>query len=240
MDESALGVDAEDGGVVGGGCADEEAWVGDGGEALEDGGEGLLGEFGGAAGAGGHGGEADGRVGHVGKGQLGGWSARGVRSCAWQEARDDQDGGVKKLLALCNFSFLPCNGPMALLLLRVWVGLSMLLLHGWPKALLFGERAQSFPDPLGIGGQASHALAVFGEAFCSVLLVLGVLTRFSAMAGIVTMGVAFFMQKKGALSGAASGELAYVYLACYVVVFVAGPGRFSLDQRLGGGKGGKS
>ncbi len=77
MDEGALGVDAEDGGVVGGGCADEEARVWEGGEAVEDGGEGLLGEFGGAAGAGGHGGEADGRVGHVGKGQLGGWSARG-------------------------------------------------------------------------------------------------------------------------------------------------------------------
>lgn len=147
---------------------------------------------------------------------------------------------MKKLLAFCNFSYLPCNGPVALLLLRVWVGLSMLVLHGWPKAQLFGEGARNFPDPLGIGGQASHALAVFGEAVCSVLLVLGILTRFSAMAGIVTMGVAFFMQKKGMLSGPASGELAYVYLACYVVVFVAGPGRFSLDQRLGGGKGGKS
>jgi putative oxidoreductase len=152
----------------------------------------------------------------------------------------DEGGGVKKLIAFCNFSYLPCNGPVALLLLRVWLGLSMLVLHGWPKAQLFGDGARNFPDPLGIGGQASHALAVFGEAVCSVLLVLGMLTRFSAMAGIVTMGVAFFMQKKGALSGVASGELAYVYLACYVVVFVAGPGRFSLDQRLGGGKGGRS
>jgi len=165
---------------------------------------------------------------------------QGGRSCAWQMEETDEGGRVKKLLAFCNFSYLPCNGPVALLLLRVWLGLSMLVLHGWPKAQLFGDGARNFPDPLGIGGQASHALAVFGEAVCSVLLVLGILTRFSAMAGIVTMGVAFFMQKKGMLSGTASGELAYVYLACYVVVFVAGPGRFSLDQRLGGGKGGKS
>jgi putative oxidoreductase len=140
---------------------------------------------------------------------------------------------VKKLLSLFHLSFLPSSGPVALLVLRVWIGLSMLLLHGVGKAQNLGADVRGFPDPLGIGAQASHALTVFGEAAASILLIIGAFTRFAALTGIITMGVAFFMVKKAALGGPQSGELAYLYLGCYVVLFIAGPGRFSLDQRGG-------
>jgi len=140
---------------------------------------------------------------------------------------------VKKLLSLFHLSFLPASGPLALFVLRVWIGLSMLLLHGVGKAQNLGADVRGFPDPLGIGAQASHALTVFGEAAASILLIMGIFTRFAALTGIITMGVAFFMVKKAMLSGPQSGELAYLYLGCYVVLFIAGPGRFSLDQRAG-------
>ena len=140
---------------------------------------------------------------------------------------------MKRLLGLMNLTFLPSGEGAALLVLRVWTGLSMLLLHGLRKAKNLGQDVTGFPDPLGITPQFSHALAVFSEAFCSVLLVIGCFTRFSAVAGFITMAVAFFITKKADLSPQ-GGELAYVYMACYAVLIIAGPGRYSLDHRMGG------
>ena len=57
--------------------------------------------------------------------------------------------------------------------LRVFVGLTMLLAHGWPKLAGFSTKAAKFPDPLGVGSEASLVLAIFAEVFCSILLALG-------------------------------------------------------------------
>jgi putative oxidoreductase len=122
---------------------------------------------------------------------------------------------------------------MALLALRLWLGLSMLLLHGWDKLTGFTQMAPQFPDPLGIGSHASLALSVLAEALCSVLLVLGLFTRLAALGLIINLGVAFWFVHGHALTGAHSGELAFVYLAGYVALFLAGGGRLSLDARTG-------
>lgn len=37
--------------------------------------------------------------------------------------------------------------------------------------------ALAFPDPLGVGSEISLILAIFGEVFCSVLLIFGLLIR---------------------------------------------------------------
>jgi putative oxidoreductase len=124
----------------------------------------------------------------------------------------------------------------ALLLLRVWLGVTMLSNHGYEKLTTFSQKAGGFPDPLGVGHATSLALVVFAEFFCSLLLILGLLTRLGALALAFTMAVAFFKVHKGALSGAHSGELAFIYLAGYVALLFAGPGRFSVDGSLFGRK----
>jgi putative oxidoreductase len=43
------------------------------------------------------------------------------------------------------------------------------------------------------------------------------------------------MVHKTALSGEHSGELAFIYLAGYVVLLIAGGGKISVDQALFGG-----
>jgi putative oxidoreductase len=64
------------------------------------------------------------------------------------------------------------------------------------------------------------------------LVALGLLTRLAAFILVINLGVAFFLVHKASLAmGAGSGELAFVYLAGFVAVFLAGPGRFSLDSR---------
>ena len=129
-----------------------------------------------------------------------------------------------------HLSFLPRSSDLALLLLRLWLGLSMLILHGWPKLQQLISGNHKFADPLGIGQFPSLLLAVFAEFFCSVLLILGVFGRFAALMLAVTMGVAFFVSHGMKLSGPGSGELAFIYLAGYLAIVIAGSGKFGVHR----------
>jgi putative oxidoreductase len=122
-------------------------------------------------------------------------------------------------------------------MLRLWIGFSMLLNHGFEKLKTFSDTAPNFPDPLGIGHPASLALAVFAEFFASLLVILGLVTRWSALVLAIDMGVAFIAVHKGVLSGQGSGELAFMYLMGYVTLLLAGSGRISVDQALFGKSG---
>jgi putative oxidoreductase len=137
------------------------------------------------------------------------------------------------MVKLLRLSFLPTSVDLALLVLRVWLGLALVSLHGWSKLIGFAERSQRFADPFGIGSPASLALAVFAEVVCSVLLVLGLFTRFAALACGITMATAFFFAHGGRLTGQGNGELAFIFLGGFVTLFLAGGGRFSLDGKGG-------
>jgi putative oxidoreductase len=117
-----------------------------------------------------------------------------------------------------------------LLVLRLWFGLAMFVNHGLDKLRHFGDLAGHFADPLGIGPKASFTLVMFAEVVGALLIVVGLLTRFAALILVVDMGVAFFMVHKTALGGPHSGELAFIYLAGYVVILLAGAGSMSADK----------
>jgi len=144
------------------------------------------------------------------------------------------------ILKLLQLDFLPCSADVGLLVLRLWLGLSLLLLHGWSKLTSFSETASKFPDPLGVGSGVSLALTIFAEVGCAVLIVAGLFTRAAALVQVILMGVAFFIVHKASLaSGPGSGELAFIYLAGFVTLFLAGAGRLSFDGKLGANKAAK-
>jgi putative oxidoreductase len=119
---------------------------------------------------------------------------------------------------------------LARLTLRIVLGLSFALAHGWPKLASFAERAESFPDPLGIGSTPSLVLAIFGELVCGLAVALGLFTRWTVVAPIVTMVVAFFLVHAGDPFG--NRELALLYLAGFVAILLLGGGRWSLDRLI--------
>jgi putative oxidoreductase len=137
------------------------------------------------------------------------------------------------LIRLLQLRFLGFSTDLGLLLLRVWFGGCLLSLHGWSKLAGFPERAARFSDPLGVSPPVSLALATGGEVLCTALLILGFCTRFAALWSGATMFVAFYFVHNAAFSGPRNGELAFIYLGAFVCLFLAGPGRFSIDARTG-------
>ncbi|MFT5383537.1 MAG: putative oxidoreductase [Saprospiraceae bacterium] len=117
---------------------------------------------------------------------------------------------------------------IALLILRIAVGGMMLFSHGWGKMMkFFGEGPITFGNPIGIGEEASLVLTVFAELFCSILLIIGLATRWATIPLMITMLVAIFIVHGADPFG--KKEFALLYLIPYIVLLLTGAGRVSLD-----------
>lgn len=116
-----------------------------------------------------------------------------------------------------------------LLLLRVAAG-GMMATHGWAKLTGFNELSQTFMDPVGLGPELSLALIIFAEFFCSLAVIAGLLTRLAAIPLIIGMTVAAFVAHAPVtLSGS---ELPLLYLVIFIVILIAGAGRYSADAAI--------
>lgn len=136
--------------------------------------------------------------------------------------------GRRKITSAGAFA---AGGDIARLLLRLVFGLSMIFGHGWPKLMkLTGDGPVDFGDPIGVGPLPSLFLVIFAEVLCAALLVLGWLTRAVTVPLIITMIVAVFIVH--ATDPFAQMEESILYLCAYLVIFILGPGRYSLDAVL--------
>jgi len=120
---------------------------------------------------------------------------------------------------------------LALVILRASFALIMLT-HGWPKLVDFSQKASSFPDPLHVGNRISMGLVIFAEFFCSILVVLGLGTRFAAFPIMVVMFIASFIINGG--HPVADRELPILYLSAFTAILMLGAGSYSLDKAISG------
>ena len=118
---------------------------------------------------------------------------------------------------------------IVLLILRVGIALLMLG-HGIPKLQMLITGDVQFPGVMGLSPTLSLALAVFAEVICSILLLLGLLTRYAAIPLIVTMFTAVFVIHGN--DPFAKQELGILYLLVYLTLFILGSGKFSFDAIL--------
>ena len=128
------------------------------------------------------------------------------------------------------FSTKSVSGSLAsfgVLLLRVAI-CAMMLTHGLYKLSHFSAMSQDF-NPIGMGGALSLALVIFAEVFCSIAVLLGLFTRLAVVPLIVAMCVAALSYAGQAF---AARELALLYLTVFTVLFITGPGRYSIDRLL--------
>jgi putative oxidoreductase len=123
------------------------------------------------------------------------------------------------------------NGmSFALLILRIAAG-GLIMTHGYSKLISFASRSSTFSDPYHIGHSTSMALVIFAEFFCGALIVMGLLTRLAAVPLIITMATVVFSVNHGKLTG--NGELPVLFLACFITLLFAGPGKVSIDRLIG-------
>lgn len=107
---------------------------------------------------------------------------------------------------------------------------SLLMTHGYGKLQSFLAGDHDFPDPLHVGPVVSHGLTVFAEFFCSILLILGLFSRLAAAVLIICMLViAFMVHGKDPIG---DKEQSLLYLIGFIVIFLVGPGKYSLDARI--------
>jgi putative oxidoreductase len=139
------------------------------------------------------------------------------------------------LKRLITFDFLPENQDAGLLALRLIAAVSLLLKHGLEKVEHFSTMAAHFPDPFHLGATPSLAIALIGDFLCSLLIVLGLATRWAAAWSFLTLLTAWAFVHHFIFfgEGADHGELIVLYLAAMLTLALAGPGRYSIDATLG-------
>ncbi len=121
----------------------------------------------------------------------------------------------------------PLAPDFALLLLRITVGCSMLFGHGWDKMTNFEQTVANFPEFLGISPSIAVTLVILAEIGCSTFLLLGFVTRLSALPLFITMVGAIGLVHIN--SSFIDMELPLLYLFCYSTLLFLGPGKLSLD-----------
>ena len=112
-----------------------------------------------------------------------------------------------------------------LLALRIVFGL-LLIRHGIEKFANYTDLCFTFPDPIGYGKDLALISVIFAELCCGLAFILGILYRLCMIPIIIVMGTAFFYIHGGNI---AEGELALSYLILLILMYIAGPGRYSVD-----------
>jgi len=134
---------------------------------------------------------------------------------------------LKKLFSARINEFV--SPDVSLLLLRVGAA-ALMMTHGIPKLMRMLDGNFDFSDPIGIGSTASLIMATFAEAFCALLVILGLWTRAALIPLIFTMFVIVFIVHAG--DPFSRIELALFFLITFIVLFLTGPGKYSLDHKL--------
>lgn len=137
---------------------------------------------------------------------------------------------LKKIL----FGGAECSrlADVGLLIVRVYMGLAFVLVHGLakltnPQAFIDGTAALGLPAPKFFGW-----MAIFAEFGGGLLLALGLATRPAAFLIASTMAVAGFMAH--AHDPFQVKELAFTYLALAILFMFTGSGRYGVDALVRG------
>ena len=123
------------------------------------------------------------------------------------------------------------------LILRVVTGASMIIFHSWGKIVgmvnFLNGKHWKFVDTVQMMGLPLPVLfaiiATLIEFIASILIILGLFTRISAIGLALVMLFAIYLH----IITKTSAELALIYLSVFVFLALAGAGKFSLDARIG-------
>lgn len=115
-----------------------------------------------------------------------------------------------------------------ILFVRLFFG-ALFFMHGLDKLSNFNVLSDTYPSVLGLGSYTTLMITIFCEFACSLFLMAGLVTRIVLIPMMTAMAVAFFDVHDGMMP---EGELALIYLIVFLVLFMTGPGRYSVDYLI--------
>ena len=117
---------------------------------------------------------------------------------------------------------------LLILALRLFFGI-LFFSHGLDKMINFNELSYTYPSVLGFGSYMTLMVSIFCEFACSLFLIAGLLVRITVIPMIAAMAVAFFDIHDGMFP---AGELSLIYMILFVILYITGPGRYSVDYLI--------
>ncbi|MBE6214999.1 MAG: DoxX family protein [Bacteroidales bacterium] len=112
-----------------------------------------------------------------------------------------------------------------ILFVRLFFG-ALFFMHGLDKMTSFNVLSQTYPSVLGLGSYTTLMITIFCEFACSLFLMAGLVTRIVLIPMMASMAVAFFDVHDGMMP---DGELSLIYMVVFLILFMTGPGRYSVD-----------
>lgn len=118
------------------------------------------------------------------------------------------------------------------LILRIGMG-GLMLPHGYGKLTRWLNQGTevSFANPLGIGEVPTLFLAIIAELICPILIIIGLRTRLAAILPALTMATAAFVIHID--DPWSKMEFSLLYLTGFLSIILIGPGKWSLDGKIG-------
>ena len=117
---------------------------------------------------------------------------------------------------------------LLILALRLFFGI-LFFSHGLDKMINFNELSYTYPSVLGFGSYMTLMVSIFCEFACALFLIAGLLVRITVIPMIASMAVAFFDIHDGMFP---AGELSLIYMILFVILYITGPGRYSVDYLI--------
>lgn len=117
---------------------------------------------------------------------------------------------------------------LLIFVVRVFFGV-LFFTHGLDKMMNFNSIVDNYPSVLGFGSYMTLMVSIICEFGCSLFLIAGLLVRIITIPMIISMGVAFFDVHDAMMP---EGELALIYFIIFILLFLIGPGRYSVDHLL--------
>lgn len=111
---------------------------------------------------------------------------------------------------------------------RVFFGV-LFFTHGLDKMMNFNSIVDNYPNVLGFGSYMTLMVSIICEFGCSLFLISGLLVRLMTIPMIISMGVAFFDIHDAMMP---EGELSLIYFIMFILLFLIGPGRYSIDYLI--------
>lgn len=125
----------------------------------------------------------------------------------------------------------PAINNIVMLLVRIFVAVAMIILHGLPKLEKFMAGGEiQFYNFMGVGASTTLIFVILMELICSFLIMIGLFTRAASLMLMVVMAVAAFGLHYADPFSVKESSL--LFLSLFALILTFGPRKFSIDSMI--------